>query len=141
MIVRNGLAHDFAPELARSLAQSFADHDRHLRLVSSQERRLVSAQERFAAWQKRLGTGPAQSVVIDHDPASLPAAWMLAGSNATYAAVLLWQAVRLTAIAAQERYHALLDGTLDPKVRDFLTGASIPGWACALILTALLIWR
>lgn len=140
MIVRNGLAHDFAPELARSLAEAFANHDRHLRLVSSRERRLVSAQTRFAAWQAQLGTAP-QSVVIDHDPANLPAAWKLAASNAAYAAALLWQALRLTAVAAQGRYHALLCGTLDPRTRDFLTGASIPGWACALILTAVLIWR
>jgi hypothetical protein len=125
-MARNGFAHDFAHDL-----------DRHLKLVASQER----SRERFATWQAQLSAPPAQPVVIDQAPADVPAAWKLAAANAAYAAVLFWQAVRLTAIAATGRYHALLNGTLDTKTRDFLTGASVGGWACTLILIALFIWR
>lgn len=140
-MARNGFAHDFAPELhqlfpspsTETVTQPHADLGQYLRLVASQER--------LAVWQTQLSSGQVQPVVIDQAPADLPAAWKMAASNAAYAAVLLWRAVRLTAIAAQGRYHALLNGTLDPKTRDFLTGASVPGWACTLILTALFIWR
>ena len=120
--MRNGLAHDFAHDL-----------DRHLQLERSRER--------FATWQAQLSATPAQPVVIDQAPADVPAAWKMAASNAAYAAVLLWQAVRLTAIAATGRYHALLNGSLDPKTRDFLASASVGGWACTLILIALFIRR
>src|SRR3990172_10350720 len=118
-MARNGFAHNFAHDL-----------DRHLQLVASRER----SRERFATWQAQLSAAQAQPAVIDHAPADVPAAWKLAAANAAYAAVLLWQAVQGTAIAATGRYHALLNGTLTPKTRDFLTGASVPGWVFAFIL-------
>jgi len=126
-MARNGFAHDFAHD------QSYVDLDRHVRLVASKER--------LAAWLARPEPAPEQPVVIDQAPADVRAAWKLAAANAAYAAVLLWQAVQVTAIAATGRYHALLNGTLPPKTRDFLASASVGGWACTLILIALFILR
>ena len=118
-MARNGFAHDFAHDL-----------DRHLQLVASRER--------FTAWQARLSAPPEQPVVIDQAPADVPAAWKLAGANAAYAAVLLWQAVRLTAVAATGRYHALLHAAVRPKTLANIAGASL---GYAILLTALFIWR
>lgn len=101
-----------AHEPADAFAVTFADFRRHLQLVSYQ----------------------APAPVITQPP-GLADAWMLAAMNAVYAAVLVWQALRLTAIAAPDACRRTLLAATRP-----LPLIGVCGWAYATILTALLIW-
>lgn len=113
--MRNGLAIDFAhAEPDADFARTCGDLGRHLRLVSYK------------------APGP----VIDQHPPCLTSAWALAAINTAYAAVVLWQALRLTARRAPGFCHRLLLRASQP-----LPMLGLCGWVYAISLTALLFWR
>ncbi len=121
-MARNGLAIDFAPELDTpdDFARTFDAMGRHLRLVSYLE--IVSPRE--------------AAPLIEQSPPCLRQAWALAFANLTYAATLLWDALRLTVRETPRLCRSAFARASRPQAR-----WGVYGWAYALTLTALLIWR
>lgn len=119
---RNGLAIDFAPELDApdDFARAYSDMGRHLRLVSYLQ--MVSPQE--------------AAPVIDQPTPCPREAWVLAIANLAYAGALLWRALCLTVREAPKLARAAFARASRPGAR-----LGVFGWAYALTLTALLVWR
>ncbi len=118
--MRNGLAIDFAHERSPDFARAYGDLSRHLRLTTYLQ--LVSPQ-------------PA-APLIEQAPPSVRQAWELAFANLAYAGTLLWQALRLTVRELPRLCRSAFIRASQPGTR-----LGVFGWAYALTLTALLIWR
>jgi hypothetical protein len=123
-MARNGLAHSFAPELdgPEDFARTYQDLNRALRLNSYLQ--IVS------------DVRPAPAPVIDQPPPCPGEAWSLAIANLTYAGALLAQALRLTVREAPNLCRGAFVRACRPGTR-----LGVFGWAYALILTAMLVWR
>ena len=121
-MARNGLAYTFAPELdaPEDFARTYEDLSRNLRLNSYLQ--IVSPLE--------------AAPVIHQAPPSLTQAWTLAMANLAYAGALLWHALRLTARTSPSLCRSIFARACRPGAR-----LGVFGWAYALTLTALLVWR
>lgn len=123
-MARNGLAHSFAAELdaPEDFARSYEDLSRNLRLASFLQ--LVA------------NVPPPPAAVIDQPPLGVGQAWSLAFANLGYAGALLVQALRLTVREAPSLCRSAYVRASRPGTR-----IGVFGWAYALTLTALLVWR
>jgi hypothetical protein len=128
MMPRKGLAHDFAPELAIALDPVAAQLPAIPDMLAGAFHGLDS--------QLRVPHCPKPTLVITQDPPDLGKAWALAATNLVFAAILLWSATAMTARSSATAAHSTL---LSLSHGWPLIG--LCGWAYAITLTVLFIWR
>jgi hypothetical protein len=129
-MTRKGLAHDFAPDLARAFA--FEPVAAHMPAIPDA---LAGAFHGLGS-HLRVANAPKPSPVIAQDPPDLKAAWTLAATNLVFAAILIWSATGMTARAGALAVHSTLQSLSHgwPLIGLF-------GWVYAITLTSLFVWR